>query len=594
MWAAIKRHGWMVSASAAILLPLAAQFGSVTRSSAQATAPESKASSCPADNGGISLPKGFCTSIFADKLGHARQLVVTQDGTVYVNTWSGVYYNNDRVPPDGFLVALKDTKGTGRADVVNRFGATVAEGGHGGTGIALYKSWLYAEINDRIDRYPLKEGEIAPTQKAETVLSGMPIKGDHPMHAFTIDANGNLFVEMGSATNACEIKNRMPHSKGNDPCKELETRAGIWRYDANKLGQKFSPAERYATGLRNSEGFDFDEAGRLFVTQHGRDQLHEDWPELYSLEQGFNLPAEEVVELKEGGDYGWPYCYYDDAQQKLVLAPEYGGDGDKKVGICAQKLPPVAAFPAHWAPNDLKFYKASMLPKAYRGGSFIAFHGSWNRAPGPQGGYCVVFQPFSDGKASGKFIVFADGFAGAHKDPGRAAHRPSGLAVGPDGALYVSDDVKGRIWRITFNGDRDTTTLEAAATAAPASQSSSPQASPPEGIHPEASLPVPPGATAEEVALGTKIFAGEVDGATCAGCHGPDGIGTPVGPDLTSGKWLWGDGSLEAIEKTIRNGVPEPKEHPGAMPPMGGVTLPDSHVKAVAAYVWAIGHQKKQ
>ena len=341
MWAAIKRHGWMVSASAAGLLALAAQFGSVTRSSAQATAPESKASSCPADNGGISLPKGFCTSIFADKLGHARQLVVTQDGTVYVNTWSGVYYNNDRVPPDGFLVALKDTKGTGRADVVNRFGATVAEGGHGGTGIALYKSWLYAEINDRIDRYPLKEGEIAPTQKAETVLSGMPIKGDHPMHAFTIDANGNLFVEMGSATNACEIKNRMPHSKGNDPCKELETRAGIWRYDANKLGQKFSPAERYATGLRNSEGFDFDEAGRLFVTQHGRDQLHEDWPELYSLEQGFNLPAEEVVELKEGGDYGWPYCYYDDAQQKLVLAPEYGGDGTRKSEFARKNFRPL-------------------------------------------------------------------------------------------------------------------------------------------------------------------------------------------------------------------------------------------------------------
>jgi hypothetical protein len=112
MWAAIKRHGWMVSASAASLLALAVQFGSVTRSSAQATAPEGKASSCPADNGGISLPKGFCASIFADKLGHARQLVVTKDGTVYVNTWSGVYYNNDRVPPDGFLVALKDTNGT--------------------------------------------------------------------------------------------------------------------------------------------------------------------------------------------------------------------------------------------------------------------------------------------------------------------------------------------------------------------------------------------------------------------------------------------------------------------------------------------------
>ena len=85
------------------------------------------------------------------------------------------------------------------------------------------------------------------------------------MHGFAIDANGNLFVEMGSATNTCEIKNRMPHSKGNDPCTEQETRAGIWRYDANKLDQKFSPAERYATGLRNGEGFDFDEAGRLYV-----------------------------------------------------------------------------------------------------------------------------------------------------------------------------------------------------------------------------------------------------------------------------------------------------------------------------------------
>jgi mono/diheme cytochrome c family protein len=372
---------------------------------------------------------------------------------------------------------------------------------------------------------------------------------------------------------------------------ELETRAGIWRYDANKLDQKFSPAERYATGLRNGEGFSFDEAGRLFVTQHGRDQLHENWPELYSAEQGFELPAEEVVLLKEGADYGWPRCYYDGEQQKLVLAPEYGGDGGKKVGDCAEKVPPVAAFPAHWAPNDLQFYKGSMFPKAYEGGAFIAFHGSWNRAPGPQDGYSVVFQPMADGKASGKFIVFADGFVGAHKDPGRAAHRPSGLAVGPDGALYVADDVKGRIWRITFHGDRNTG-LEAAPAPKSEHAAASPSVEPPEGIHPEASLPVPEGATAEQVALGGKIFSGEVAGATCAGCHGAGGIGTPVGPDLTSGKWLWGDGSVAAIKKTILEGVPEPKQHPGAMPPMGGVTLSDKDVQAVAVYVWAIGHQK--
>src|SRR5262249_52107571 len=120
------------------------------------------------------------------------------------------------------------------------------QGAHGGTGIFLYKDWLYAELNDKIVRYPLKAGEVAPTGTPETILSGMPITGDHPMHGFAIDNDGNLFVEMGSATNACEKQNRMPHSPGNDPCTELETRAGIWRYDANKTNQVFSPRERYA------------------------------------------------------------------------------------------------------------------------------------------------------------------------------------------------------------------------------------------------------------------------------------------------------------------------------------------------------------
>jgi mono/diheme cytochrome c family protein len=384
----------------------------------------------------------------------------------------------------------------------------------------------------------------------------------------------------------------MPHSPGNDPCTELETRAGIWRYDANKRDQVFSPKERYASGNRNGEGFDFDAAGRLFVTQHGRDQLHENWPELYSVEQGFELPAEEVMILNKGAWYGWPKCYFDAKQGKLVQGPEYGGDGGKKTEACKDAEPPVAAFPAHWAPNDLKIYKGTQFPEAYRGGAFIAFHGSWNRAPGPQGGYNVVFQPLADGKSSGSYVVFADGFAGGHKEPGRAVHRPSGLAVGPDGALYVSDDKAGRIWRISYVGDPNAKGIERAA-AASTHAAASPEALPPEGVHPDAGakLGVPPGATQAQVDLGEKIFGGEVAGATCAGCHGAGGIGTPVGPDLTSGKWLWGDGSLKSLTETIKNGVPEPKEHPGAMPPMGGVTLSDDELNAVAAYVWAIGHR---
>src|SRR4029077_9428417 len=188
----------------------------------------------------------------------------------------------------------------------------------------------------------------------------------------------------------------------------------------------------------------------------------ENWPHLYTPQQGANEPAEELVQLERGADYGWPYCYFDLSQQKLVLAPEYGGDGGKTVGLCADKRAPVAAFPGHWAPNDLLLYYGNQFPTAYQGGAFIAFHGSWNRAPLPQGGYNVVFQPLADGKASGRFIVFADGFAGAYKDPGRAAFRPTGLAAAPAGALYVSDDVHGRIWRVTYQGSTAVASLSPA------------------------------------------------------------------------------------------------------------------------------------
>lgn len=396
----------------------------------------------------IVLPIGFCATIFADHLGHARQLVVAADGTVYVNTWSGPYYKNDPPPAGGFLVALRDTKGDGHADVVRRFGPTSVEGAHGGTGIALYKNWLFAEVNDRIDRYKLNNGEIAPSGKAEVIVKGVPLGGAHPMHPFVIDAHGNLFVAVGSSSDACS---KFPGSAGKDPCTELETRAGIWRYDADKTEQVFSSKDRYAAGMRNAEGLDFDKAGRFYATQHGRGHLHENWPERYTKQQGFDLPAEELSIVKAGATYGWPKCYFDPNQNKLVLAPEYGGDGGEKVGVCATFEPPVATFPAHWAPNDMKIYKASAFPKDYHGGAFIAFHGSWNPA-GPRGGYNVVFQPLADGRPSGKFAVFADGFAGKYKERMRAEHRPSGLAVGPDGALYISDDKGGRIWRISYKG----------------------------------------------------------------------------------------------------------------------------------------------
>jgi glucose/arabinose dehydrogenase len=550
---------------------------------------------CPAADTGITLSPGFCATVFADDLGHVRHMVAAPDGVLYVNTWSGRYYHNVAPPTGGFLIALRDTKGVGRADDVERFGPGAAQGAAGGTGIALYRNFIYAEVNDRIVRYRLPATGIAPLTAPETILSGLPLTGDHPMHPFVIDAEGHLYVDLGSATNSCQKENRMPGSPGLQPCTELETRAGIWRYDANKTGQTFSPAERYSTGLRNGEGLAFDAQGRLFATMHGRDQLQQNWPRLYNVTQGAELPAEELVELRQGADFGWPECYFDGGQNKLVLAPEYGGDGGKKVGECAQKQAPVAAFPAHWAPNDLLIYNGTAFPKPYQGGAFVAFHGSWNRAPEPQGGYNVVFQPLSGGKTSGKFVVFADGFAGGDKTPGGSAFRPTGLAQAPDGSLFISDDVHGRIWRVTWQGGA--TAALASAPAPKADATASGNALPPEGIHPNAgrdasALPVPSGATRQQVALGKRIFEGQAAGGTCAGCHGADAKGTSVGPNLTSGKFLWSDGSLAGIKRTIGQGVPQPKQSTGAMPPKGGAPLSPQDLNAVAAYVWALGHQQ--
>jgi glucose/arabinose dehydrogenase len=598
MMMAISGKGWpWISLSGGPSFAVLAAIVCMTAgaSATRADAPAQKPT-CQGYNGGLTISPGFCATIFADNLGHVRHLVVAPDGTLYANTWSGRYFPNAPPPPGDFILALKDTKGEGRADVIHRFGVTVEAGGTGGSGIALYHDALFAEENGRILRYPLAPGTPLPIGQPTVVLSGLPLTGDHPMHPFVIDSKGELFVDLGSATNSCQFQNRIPNSPGHNPCTEKETRAGTWLYDANKTRQVFSPKERFVTGLRNGEGFAFDDAGRLFATQHGRDQLFQNWPRFYTAAQSADLPAEELVQLVAGADYGWPECYYDQEQNKLVLAPEYGGDGGKTVGVCAQRQAPVAAFPGHWAPNDLAIYHGTSVPAAYRGGACIAFHGSWNRAPDPQGGYNVVFQPLADGRASRPFVVFADGFAGAYKDPGRAAFRPTGLAEGPNGALYVSDDVHGPIWRIRYNGDGSDKVAPAPAPMVAATAPGS--AMPPEGMHPDAgrtnpALPTPPGATADQVTLGNRIFHGEASDGTCSGCHGSDAGGSTVGPALNSGHWLWSDGGLAGLTATIENGVVQPKQYQGVMPPLGGAPLSPRDVATVAAYVWAVGHARK-
>ena len=596
----LPRSGKLIGSVLSLLVPLCVLSSKVVTRAQAGSGTEAHSQACPNDDSGLALPAGFCATVFADGIGHARHMVVSPAGVVYVNTWSGAYYGNMPTPAGGFLVALRDTRGAGKADVMERFGETIPSGGAGGTGIGMYNGWLYAEINDRIVRYSLPGGSIVPRDPPEVVVSGLPLGGDHPMHPFIIDAAGDMYVDVASATNACQPQNRVPRSPGANPCRELTTRGGVWRYDAKKTNQKFSPAERYATGIRNAEGFAIGGDGSIFVTQHGRDQLHSNWPALYRPDEEATLPAEELLLLKPGGDYGWPECYYDAFVDKLVLAPEYGGDGRKTVGLCADKSAPVAAFPAHWAPNGMARYDKDQFPARYRNGVFIAFHGSWNRAPYAQGGYNVVFQPLAADRASGNCEIFADGFAGPVKTPEGAEHRPSGVAVGEaDGSLFVSDDIRGRIYRISYRGGAAgdgaafTPCPSASAPAGPVVEA---PARPPEGTHPDAggaataSLHVPEGATREMVALGDRIYHGQVGGAACAGCHGVNGKGSPLGPDLTGNKWLWSDGSYKGIAKTISEGVMQPKQYRSPMPPMGGAQLTSDQVLAVAAYVWSLGH----
>jgi glucose/arabinose dehydrogenase len=345
----------------------------------------------------------------------------------------------------GGVWILRDDDGDGKADRQVHFAS-----GFSSSEVALFDGYLYTETTTAILRFPFANGTFAPAGKPDTVAEDLPGGGSHPVKTFAIDRAGNLYVNFGTATNSCQTKDRQKEVPGKRPCDEVEIRGGIWKFDARMMHQKPSAENHFARGIRNAVGIAINPMdGKLWTTQHGRDGLGGEpegsgqWPN--STHYNAENPAEELLQVNQGDDFGWPYCYYSVDEHHLVLAPEYGGDG-KKVGECAQKKEPVAVFPAHWAPNGLMFYTGSMFPAKYKSGAFIAFHGSWNRAPEPQAGYNVVFQPLSREKAASPFEVFAEGFG--PRTPGN--HRPTGLAQGTDGSLFVADDAGGRIYRIVY------------------------------------------------------------------------------------------------------------------------------------------------
>jgi glucose/arabinose dehydrogenase len=401
---------------------------------------------CDADNGGIRLLPGFCAQVVADGLGVARHMVASRTGDLYVALQTA----GGRGTPEtgGGVVALRDANGDGRFEAVEKFGAGST------TGIGIRNGYLYLAHPLSVERMKLTDGQLKPTGAAETVASGFSTDRQHQDKGLAFDGRGSLYVNVGAPSNACQNPDRQPGAKGQDPCPLLAKHAGIWKFDENKLGQTQDMGARFATGLRQMTAITWHD-GALYIVMHNRDQLDVFWPALFNAKENAERPAEAMFRAVQGSDFGWPYCYYDYGMKTFLLNPEYGGDG-KAVGRCTQFTNPVAAFPAHWAPVDVKFYTGNQFPRKYQNGAFIAFHGSWNRAPEPQAGYNVTFQGFANGKATGDFEVFAQGFAGKEplKVPNDAVARPDGVAQAPDGSLYISDSQRGKIWRVYYTGPR--------------------------------------------------------------------------------------------------------------------------------------------
>ncbi len=486
---------------------------------------------------GLYLPDGFKAVVTVDSTeGKVRHLAVSDDGYIYAKLRHS--------SAEGSITALEDKDGDGVADEIESFGSyRTSQRWSYSTAMRIYNGYIYFSSELVVYRYKLKPGTLIPEGEMEIVFTDDHPHGKHEHigKPLAFDDEGHMYIPFGAPSNACQSPKRTPGAPGLDPCPQLEDHGGIWRFDANKLGQTQKDGYKYATGIRSVVAMDWNpEDKNLYVVMHGRDDLLRLFPDRYDPWQSALLPSEEFIKVTEGSDFGWPYCYYDQMQEKKVLAPEYGGDGNM-VGRCDQFEDPIIGFPGHWAPNDLVFYQGDAFPERYKNGAFIAFHGSTNRAPYPQSGYFVGFVPFKDGKPSGEYEVFVDGFAGV--DPiisvNDAVYRPMGIAFGPDGGMYISDSVKGKIWKITFTGDKENFGEEQLAQMEQRKTLS----------HIRTPDKVKDNLMKDDISGGAKTYY-----TYCSACHQKDGGGaTGRFPPIANTDWVTGD--KERLIKIILEGM---------------------------------------
>ena len=392
---------------------------SAAPSTASTAAPTGPTARPAPTNDRLALPGGFESTVFHDGVGRARHLAVTADGIVYVKLRGQVQGQ----PPAGFkgVVALRDTGGDGRADQVEYFGGYEDVGDYG-TAMRVYEGHIYFTTAGEVYRQKLVPGQLVPDTPVELVLKHnyrQPGRSyEHIAKPITFDDKGHLYVPFGAPGDVCQDRNRQPGAPGRDavrPTRMAQRRLAVRRPEARSDREGRHP-------LRDRHpqpgGHDLEPGRPRALRRAARPRRF------------VSLVAAVLLALAErdaavGGvlpgdtkdfDGGWPYYYFDWMLGKKLLNPEYGGDG-KKEGDGAKLTPPLVGFPGHFAPNDLLFYQGTQFPERYRHGAFIAFHGSTIRMPYSQAGYFVAFVPMQDGKASGEWEVFADGFAGIDPNP---------------------------------------------------------------------------------------------------------------------------------------------------------------------------------
>ena len=524
----------------------------------------------PVETDPLFLPEGFESKVFVDKISETtRHIVVSPQGTVYTKF--------KKTSKEGSLAAMKDFDGDGVADSLVKFANDTTIKGNGyATAARIYKGYLYFSSELAVYRYKLDPDHLVPKGPLETVVID-----DHPhgMHEhigkpIAFDNKGNLYVPFGAPSNTCQNPKRTPLQPGMDPCPQLEDHGGIWVFDAEKLNQTQSDGKKYATGIRSIVGLDWNSQDEtLYAVVHGRDDLFRLWPDRYNAWQSALLPSEEFLKIEEGDNFGWPYCYYDQIKGKRVLSPEYGGEGET-IGQCDTFKKPIMGFPGHWAPNDLVFYQGEAFPDYYKNGAFIAFHGSTNRAPYPQSGYFIGFIPFENGKPTGDFDIFADGFA--QVDPivnvRDAVYRPMGIAFAPDGTMYIGDTEKGRIWSIEYKGNKSQFGKTQLAKMEARKQLSHIRS--PDIINDDLSE--------KNISEGQQIY-----NTYCVACHQSNGKGASGRfPPLNDTDWVTGD--QERLVHLILNGMEGPikvngEDYNGIMPQHA--FLKDAEIAKVVTYI---------